>query len=129
MLQDHSSHAAARKVFVEARDAGLACISAHSLAESYSVLTGMPRNPRISPATAQKMIDVNLAACRKVTLEIIDYEAVMARVVGLQLAGGIIYDALIAQCALKVEATAILTLNAKHFVRLGADIASLVIEP
>jgi predicted nucleic acid-binding protein len=95
----------------------------------YSVLTGMPRSPRIGPATAQRMIDVNLAACIKIPLEIVDYQAVMVRVVGLQLSGGVVFDALIAQCALKVGAAAIVTLNAKHFRRLGADVEALVIEP
>ena len=129
MLSDHNAHTAAQKAFLEARAAGLACVSAHSLLELYSVLTGMPRSPRISPVIAQRMIDTNLTGCLQIPLELNDYAAVTARVVGLQLAGGVVYDALIAQCALKVGATAIVTLNAKHFRRLGADIEALVVEP
>jgi len=102
----------------------VACISLHSRAELYSVLTGMPRNPRISPATAQRMIRVNLGACVNVALEAEDYEAVMDRVLKYQLAGGIVYDALIAQCALKIGATAIVTLNAKHFRHWSLNLES-----
>ncbi len=46
-----------------------------------------------------------------------------------QLPSGGIFDALIAQAALKAEVDVILTLNAKHFVRLGAVIAEKVQQP
>ena len=49
--------------------------------------------------------------------------------VSLNLPGGGIFDALIAQAALKGNAEVLLTLNAKHFTRLGAEIASLVQIP
>jgi predicted nucleic acid-binding protein len=83
MLSDHNAHTAAQKAFLEARDAGLACVSAHSLLELYSVLTGMPRSSRISPVIAQRMIDTNLTGCLHIPLELNDYAAVTARVVGL----------------------------------------------
>lgn len=49
--------------------------------------------------------------------------------VGLNLPGGGIYDALIAQAALKGNVDRLLTLNPNDFVRLGEDIASLVQTP
>jgi predicted nucleic acid-binding protein len=47
----------------------------------------------------------------------------------LGLSGGIIYDALIAQVALKSEVEILLTLNAKDFLRLGEEIAQLIQVP
>lgn len=58
-----------------------------------------------------------------------DYNAVIARVSNLNLVGGAIFDALIAQAALKVKADQLLTFNAKHFSRLGEDVAGIVVTP
>jgi predicted nucleic acid-binding protein len=129
MLEDHEFHEAAQKMFLEARDTGIGCVCAHSIAELYSVLSGMPRKPKISPQVAKHMIEVNLERFQRVPLEISDYEAVIDRIVTLQLSGGVVFDALIAHCALKIGADAIVTLNAKHFRRLGADVSALVVEP
>jgi predicted nucleic acid-binding protein len=49
--------------------------------------------------------------------------------VAFNLPGGGIFDALIAQAALKAEADALLTMNAKHFTRLGEAIAARVQVP
>ena len=43
--------------------------------------------------------------------------------------GGMIYDALIARCALKAKATTIYTWNLNHFRRLGTEIAKRVQTP
>jgi predicted nucleic acid-binding protein len=51
------------------------------------------------------------------------------RLQGLQFSGGAIYDALIAQAALKAKVTVLYSFNAAHFVRLGADVATLVVKP
>ncbi len=53
----------------------------------------------------------------------------IARVSKLNLVSGAIFDALIAQAALKANADQLLTFNAKHFSRLGEDIASIVVTP
>lgn len=49
--------------------------------------------------------------------------------VKLGFTGGAIYDSLIAHCALKIKVNKILTLNGKHFLRLGNYIADLVEIP
>lgn len=82
--------------------------STHTLAELYSVLTRLPVRPTISTAAAQRLI-----AC----------------MVELNLLGGGIFDALIAQAALKAEVDILLTLNPKHFTRLGQDLAQRVQVP
>jgi predicted nucleic acid-binding protein len=53
----------------------------------------------------------------------------IANMVAFNLPGGGIFDALIAQAALKAEADALLTMNAKHFTRLGEAIAARVQVP
>lgn len=49
--------------------------------------------------------------------------------VALKLPGGGIFDALIAQAALKAEVDALFTLNPKHFTRLGPVIAQITQVP
>lgn len=104
-------------------------ISTHTIAELYSVLTRLPRHPRISPITAQQLIAVNLTPFTKVVLTFEDYQAVLSRMVSLNLPGGGIYDALIAQAAIKAQVALLLTLNPNDFSRLGEDIAQLVQVP
>jgi predicted nucleic acid-binding protein len=109
------------------QDSGL--VSTHSLAELYSVLTRLPYRPRIHPGDAQRLMVENLKAFDKIQLDESDYERAIAQMVECNLPGGGIFDALIAQAALKRDADALLTLNLKHFVRLSADIARRVEVP
>ena len=62
-------------------------------------------------------------------LEAGDYLAAVTRCQDLGLQGGAVYDTLIAQAALRSGAGALVTLNAKHFVRLGEDVSRLVRSP
>jgi predicted nucleic acid-binding protein len=104
-------------------------ISTHSLAETFAVLTRLPLKPMIGPHVARKILEENLKHFEKVPLLEADYLAVIARLEGLQFSGGAIYDALIAQAALKAQATVLYSFNVAHFVRLGADVAKLVVKP
>ncbi|WP_375466695.1 hypothetical protein [uncultured Nostoc sp.] len=58
-----------------------------------------------------------------------DYQTAIAQMATLNLPGGGIFDALIAQAALKAEVEALLTLNPNHFTRLGNAIADIVQIP
>jgi predicted nucleic acid-binding protein len=49
--------------------------------------------------------------------------------VKFQLTGGGIFDALIAQAALKAKVDCLITLNPKDFTRLGEEIAPIVQVP
>ena len=104
-------------------------IATHTLAELYSVLTRLPVRPRISPELAQRLITENLERFEVIPLTTEDYQMVLAQMVSLNLTGGGIYDALIAQAAVKAEANTLLTLNPNHFTRLGEDMARLVQVP
>jgi predicted nucleic acid-binding protein len=104
-------------------------IATHTLAELYSVLTRLPVRPRISPELAQRLISENLERFEVIPLTTEDYQMVLAQMVNLNLTGGGIYDALIAQAAVKAEANTLLTLNPNHFTGLGEDMARLVQVP
>jgi predicted nucleic acid-binding protein len=104
-------------------------ISTHSLAECYSILTRLPPPYLISPATVDRLLTENLTQFTRVSLTAEDYQAAIKKVVQLSISGGGIYDALIAQAALKANVDALLTFNFKHFIRLGIEVAQLVQIP
>jgi predicted nucleic acid-binding protein len=104
-------------------------LSTHSLAEMYSVLTRMPSPSKLSPQNVQRLIERNLQFLATITLEKADYQAAIAQMTALNLPGGGIYDALIAAAALKISADPLMTLNSKHFIRLDAAIAQIVVVP
>jgi predicted nucleic acid-binding protein len=103
--------------------------STHSLAELYSVLTRMPSKPRMSPKSVELLINGLLQYLEAVPLDRSDYQAAIAQMSALNLPGGGIFDALIAQAALKASADRLLTLNPKHFTRLDEAISLLVFVP
>jgi predicted nucleic acid-binding protein len=104
-------------------------IAAHTLAETYSVLTRLPVRPPISPKLAQQLIRENLEGFEVISLSPSDYQVVIAQMVNLNLPGGAIYDALIAQAALRAKVEQLMTLNPDHFTRLSEEIAQLVLLP
>jgi predicted nucleic acid-binding protein len=104
-------------------------LSNHSLAEMYSVLTRMPSQSRMTPQNVQRLIDRHLQYLEPITLEKSDYQAAIAQMVGLNLPGGGIFDALIARAAMKVSVDRLMTLNPKHFTRLDTAIAQIVSVP
>lgn len=71
-------------------------------------------------------IESHLQYLETVALEQADYQAAIAQMTILSLPGGGIFDALIAQAALKSATERLLTLNPKHFTRLSTAIAQMV---
>lgn len=106
-----------------------ACCGAHSLAEVYGTLTCMPPPRRVGGAEALLFLEDVQANLSVVTLLDFEYVDAIRSAASQSVFGGSIYDALLAQCALKVNAEAIYTLNAKHFLRLSPRIGSLVKAP
>lgn len=110
-------------------------VAAHSLAELQVVLTTLPVKPRISPRTALRLSEENGVRPRPdglaevVALSVDDYLAAIGEAAELSLAGGILYDKLIAKVAEKAEVDTLLTLNAKHFRRAWPSGADRVREP
>jgi predicted nucleic acid-binding protein len=104
-------------------------ISTHSLAETYSVITRLPIQPRINPQQAQIIVVDISQYLQGIPLLVNDYQDAIALMATLNLPGGAIFDALIAQAALKAEVDALLTLNPNHFTRLSNAIAHIVQVP
>lgn len=104
-------------------------ISTHTLAETYSVITRLPIQPRIPPQDAQRIIVDVLQYLEAISLLPNDYQIAIALMANLNIPGGGIFDALIAQAAIKAEVDVILTLNPNHFTRLNSAIANLVQVP
>ena len=126
----HTAHKAAWEWLeqtLEGTHQGL--VATHTLAELYAVITRLPLRPAIPPSTALQLIEENLEGFQRVALSASDYRAVLQRLEKLGLAGGAVYDALIAQAALKSKAEYLLTLNPGHFRRLGQDVEALVRVP
>jgi predicted nucleic acid-binding protein len=104
-------------------------ISTHSLAETYSVITRLPIQPRIAPEQAKSIITDISQHLNSVSLLSDDYVVAIAQMAALNLPGGGIFDALIAQAAVKANVDILLTLNPNHFIRLGEAIANRVQVP
>lgn len=105
------------------------CLSTHSLAETYSVLTRLPIKPRVSPAQAKSVILSLLQYLEPISLATAEYKIAITQMANLKLPGGGIFDALIAQAAFAAKVNVILTLNPKHFTRLSDEIAQMTKVP
>jgi predicted nucleic acid-binding protein len=105
-------------------------ISAHTLAELYSILTTLPIHPRITPSTARQLIADNLLGTFEiVTLSEGDYAAVLDHLMALGITGGATYDALILHAASKASPDQILTLNERDFRRVYPSLSDKLLTP
>lgn len=124
LLRSHPQHAMVRR-----RLAGLRpLLTAHSLAETYSVLTRLPGDARLSPADAIALIDANYPAVLPLQPEI----AVRAHAVLQEhgVAGGAVYDGLVALAA-RAAGVVLATRDvraAATYEALGAEI-ELIADP
>jgi len=105
-------------------------ISSHSLAESYSVLTSLPLKPKIMPIEAKLIIETNMQPYfRQVAVTAKMYAKAILRCTEQGLSGGVVYDALLLECARSAEADRIYTFNTMDFQRLAPDLASRIGAP
>ena len=105
------------------------CCGAHSLAEIYSSLTGRTGRERVSGDEAMLFIGDVRERLTIISLDDQEYFKTLEASSALGGAGGAIYDALLAHCALKAKAQAIYTWNTKDFTRLGSEIAGRLKAP
>ena len=106
-----------------------ACCGAHSLAEVYATLTGMPAKHRVSGDEALLFLGNVRERLTLVALDEQEYFQVAEASAAGGLASGAIYDAILGHCALKAKAKVIYTWNAKDFLRLSPAIAGRVKHP
>ncbi len=131
MVQAHARHQDARPWLERALAGDIDfLVSAHTLAELFSVLTGLPTSPRTTPGTARRLIRENVEhPASIVPLTARDYAAVLNDMGELGLSGGVVYDALIARAARKASADRLLTLNPDDFRRVWPDGTDAITGP
>jgi len=124
----HEHHAPSIDLFLRF-DKNDACCAMHSLAEIYSVLTGRGGRDRVSGDEALLFLANVRDRLTTISLDRDEYFGALEASAPLGIAGGGVYDALLAHCALKAEAKSIYTWNLKDFQRLGPAIAARVKTP
>lgn len=131
LVRAHPRHPEARRWLARALTGELELVLAgHTLAELHATLTTLPVRPRISPETAGRLRDDSLPGTTEiVALSADDYRAVVRRGAELGLAGGVIYDALIARAADNAGVDRLVTLNEPHFRRAWPEGESRITGP
>ena len=130
LLVEHPNHTAALSRLELARRGEVrGYLSTHSLAELYSVMTRLPPPLRVTPKEAVVILTDLTKYVEPVPLVANDYQRAIELMTQLNLPGGGIFDAVIAQAALKAGVDHLMTFNAKDFVRLGKEISTLVRVP
>ena len=127
-FEDHEHHEASLRVFLKA-DKTRGCCGAHSLAELYATATRLPGKHRLSGDQVLLFLENIYERLTIVTLTAEDYRTAMKEAAAAGIAGGTIYDALLAACAVKAKAGVIYTWNVKHFRQFSPEIAKRVRTP
>lgn len=101
-------------------------VAAPALVEAYAVLTRLPAPYRLASADAWALLEVNfVSAARLMALDAGSYRRLLRRAAAEGIAGGRVYDAIIADCVMKEADVALLTFNAGHFmpfVSIGLEV-------
>jgi predicted nucleic acid-binding protein len=131
-LADHPQHSAARPVLERVKagtDKGF--VAAHSLAESYAVLTRLPGASQVSPGITWQLISENIIKnFDLISLSPKEYSKTLEEASLADVRGGKIYDALLLTAALKSEAERVYTFNVSHFQSIAPrDISSKIVAP
>jgi predicted nucleic acid-binding protein len=122
-LQSHPHHNSARPVIERIKsgnDQGF--VGAHSLAETYAVLTRLPSGQQVAAAVAWQLITENvLKDFTIVSLSSKEYTDTLGNAGKNGVEGGKTYDALLLAAAAKSGAERIYTTNVRHFQSLADD--------
>jgi predicted nucleic acid-binding protein len=127
-LGEHPDHVACFHLLLQSQPAHAFC-AAHTLAELYSTLTRMPAPHRALPQQAILMIETAENHLTSVTLVADEYRQALREASSRCIAGGTVYDFLIAACALKIGADIIYTRNVKHFQQFGTELSAKIRTP
>ena len=94
-------------------------VAAHTLLETFSVLTRLPLTPRIMPSTALEFIETNVLSTAKiVALTAGDYQDLLKSLAITGTGGGVVYNSLLVKAAELAQVDVLLILNLKHFERI-----------
>lgn len=125
---DHVHHKASLDLFI-LFNKPTGCCGAHSLAEVYSTLTRMPGKHRISGEQAMLFIDDIRERLSIIALTGDEYADALQEFSALGIVGGATYDALLARCAIKVQAQVIYSWNGRHYGQCGVDVTRRLRTP
>jgi predicted nucleic acid-binding protein len=125
---DHVHHAASLALFIQF-EKSTGCCGAHSLAEVYSTLTRMPGKHRISGDQAMLFVGSIRERLATIALSGDEYADALASPAALGIVGGGIYDAMLAQCAIKAHAEAIYSWNGRHYAQCGTEVTRRLRTP
>ena len=125
---DHEHHEHSIDLFLRFGKSD-ACCGAHSLAEVYATVTGMPPPRRVSAEQALLFLGNIRDQLTLVALNEQEYFQLTEAASAAGVSGGAIYDAILGQCALKVGAEVIYTWNTNDFLRLPHAISARVTSP
>ena len=115
----HEDHERSLAAVAEALEEPPVIVPHHVLLETYSVLTRMPKPLRLAPRTAVDLLRRTLEGQSVlVQIDAADGFGLLEDLQGREVAGGAVYDALIAEAASAGGASTLLTLNRKHFERV-----------
>ncbi len=102
--------------------------AAPALIEAYAVLTRLPSPQRLSPTDALAIIEMSFVANTEVVaVENQSYVALLKKAPRIDVYGGRIYDAVIAECAVQSRVSALLTFNPGHFKKWESDRLRIVV--
>jgi predicted nucleic acid-binding protein len=105
-------------------------VSAHSILETYAILTRLPRVPRISSIQASTLIADNIVKYFSVVaLTGKEYSELSSRLGQNNIVGGKVYDLLHLACAEKCAADRIYTFNVRDFAQLAGQLTSRITAP
>ena len=126
--RDHVHHGSSQELFIQFNQS-TGCCGAHSLAEVYATLTRMPGKRRISGEQAMLFIGNIRERLSIVALNGEEYAHALEASAVRGIVGGAIYDAMLAQCALKTQAETIYTWNVRHYAQCGPEVVGRVRTP
>jgi predicted nucleic acid-binding protein len=125
----HENHTAAAGEIEKRLTAGQKMVvAAHALLEAYAVLTRLPPPHRLAPGNAHAVLRANFVVSRRiVSLDAADTTALLRTLAREGIGGGQTYDAIIATCARRAKASALLTFNAAHFEPFGGAALAIAV--
>ncbi len=129
MSEDHDFHAASFAAFLKIHEeSNRLILSAHSRLESLSTVTRMPLPLRVDLEAALASWTALFGKATIVTPSEEDYDNAIQTCRRANIAGGVLYDALIAQTVHRHGATKLLSWNTKH-MKLVAPAGLEVLRP
>lgn len=106
-----------------------AACATYSLVEFASVASRLPAPRRLEPSAIVLMLGDIQERLSVVAMSAHEHSAALQGWLEQGIGGGALYDAMLANCALKAGAREILAWNTRHFARLGPEVAKRLRQP